>query len=61
MSCYKMLENIHVIIRNKAQINFWEQEIYNESEFAEGYLDVNLLIKEGYCREAGRDEEKNEE
>lgn len=56
-----MLDNIHVIIRRKDQINFFEKEIYNEMEFAEACLDVHLLLKEGLCQKVESDEEKNEE
>lgn len=58
-----MLKNLHVIISNKEkeQFNFWEQEIYSDIEFAEAYLDVQLLLKEEVCNNIERDEEKNEQ
>jgi formate dehydrogenase maturation protein FdhE len=53
-----MLDNVHVIIRKKDQINFWEQELYGNSDFHEACLDVSLLLKEGICREVERDDER---
>lgn len=50
MSFYKMLDNVHVIIRKKDQINFWEQEIYSQNDFNEACIDVRLLLKEGLCQ-----------
>ena len=62
LSYYQMLENVHVIIRNRDQINFWEQEIYNDdTDFAEACLDVRLLLKEGLCKIVESDDEKNGE
>ncbi|WP_342545396.1 hypothetical protein [Lysinibacillus sp. FSL K6-4013] len=61
MSHYQMLENVHVIIRNKVQINFWEQELYRKIDFLEACIDVSLLLKEGLCRIVKSDEEKIEE
>lgn len=59
LSCYQMLDNVHVIIRKKEQFNFWEQEIYNDdTEFAEACLDVHLLLKEGLCRKVDKMEGK---
>lgn len=41
-----MLKTISVITQEE-QTNFWEQELYNELEFQQAFLDVQLLLKEG--------------
>lgn len=61
LNCYQMLKNLHVIINNKEQFNFWEQEVYDESEFVEACLDVHLLLKAGLCQNVKGDEEKDEQ
>jgi len=53
-----MLENVHVIIRKKDQINFWEQEIYSQIDFNEACIDVRLLLKEGLCQIVESDRRK---
>ncbi len=39
MTVYQMLKTIHVVTY-EAQVNFFEQEIYKESELADAFLDV---------------------
>ena len=57
-----MLENLHVVSNNRdrADMNFWAEEIYSEIEFALACLDVNLLLKEKFCKIVRSVEEKNE-
>ncbi|MFK5707506.1 hypothetical protein [Lysinibacillus boronitolerans] len=61
MNYYQMLDNVHVFIRKRDQINFWEQELYRKIDFSEACIDVSLLLNEGLCRIVKSDEEKNEE
>lgn len=60
MTVYQMLKTIHVVTY-EAQVNFFEQEIYKESEFADAFLDVQLLLKAGVCKLAVMDKEMNRE
>lgn len=53
-----MLDNIHVIINKKEQFNFWKQEIYNDNDFVEACLNINLLLKEGLCRKVNQSKEE---
>lgn len=46
MNLYQMLKTISIITQEE-QTNFWEQELYNELEFQQAFLDVQLLLKEG--------------
>lgn len=55
-----MLKTLSVITP-EAQVNFWEQEIYNELEFAEAYLDVQLLLNAEVCKHVEVDKEENVE
>jgi hypothetical protein len=57
---YQALDNAHVFIHNKDQINFWEQELYRKVD-SEACIDVSLLLKERLYRIVKSDEEKNEE
>lgn len=63
MNYYQMLENLHVISNNKerADMNFWSQELYSSSDFSDACLDIHLLLRKGFCKYVERDEEKNEE
>ncbi|MDM5250103.1 hypothetical protein [Lysinibacillus sp. G4S2] len=49
MTEYQMLKTISVVTY-EAQVNFFEQEIYKESEFVDAFLDVQLLLKAGVCK-----------
>ncbi|MFJ8458174.1 hypothetical protein ACIQ57_03480 [Lysinibacillus xylanilyticus] len=60
MTVYQMLKTIHVVTY-EAQVNFFEQEIYKESELADAFLDVQLLLKAGLCKLVVKDEEMNRE
>ncbi|WP_375199587.1 hypothetical protein [Bacillus sp. RS11] len=60
MTVYQMLKNIHVVTY-EAQVNFFEKEIYKESELADAFLDVQLLLKAGVCKLVVMDKEINRE
>lgn len=63
MNYYKMLENLHVISNNKdrADMNFWAEELYSASDFSDACLDVRLLLKRGFvCVFNGRNKIENE-
>lgn len=49
---YEMLEHVHVIInkREKEQFNFFQQELYVESDFKEAGLSLEYLLEKGLCR-----------
>lgn len=63
MNYYKMLENLHVVSNNKdrADMNFWAEELYSSSDFSDACLDIHLLLRKGICTYFERDGEQNEE
>lgn len=58
MTVYQMLKTIHVVTYEE-QVNFFEHENYKESEFADAFLDVKLLLKAGVCKLVVMDKEMN--
>jgi hypothetical protein len=59
---YQMLENLHVISNNKerADMNFWEQEVYSHTDFSDACLDIHLLVSKKFCKQVEQGEEQNE-
>lgn len=49
---YEMLEHVHVIInkKEKEQFNFFQQELYDESDFNEAGLKLEYLLEKELCR-----------
>lgn len=62
MNYYQMLENLHVVSNKKerADMNFWAQEMYSSTDFSDACLDIHLLLRKGFCTYVERAEEKIE-